>query len=117
MRPRKLSGSDVGVGAHHARGARRPAAARDRRPGGVVQGVYAQRCGPLTVYLLDYDDLRADDDLAEEVARTGELPQVLVEAGLAPRGGRVPRRGREPGATSTGRDRPMRVTPFQVMSG
>jgi hypothetical protein len=48
----------------------------------VVQGVYAQRCGPLTVCLLDYDDLRADDDLAEEVARTGEVPQVLVEARL-----------------------------------
>jgi hypothetical protein len=50
--------------------------------GGVVQGVYAQRDGPLTVCLLDYDDLRSDDDLAEEVARTGEVPQVLVEAGL-----------------------------------
>jgi hypothetical protein len=50
--------------------------------GGVVQGVYAQRGGPLTVCLLDYDDLRSDDDLAEEVARTGEVPQVLVEAGL-----------------------------------
>jgi hypothetical protein len=51
--------------------------------GGVVQGVYANRCGPLTVYLLDYDDLRADDDLAENVGRTAELPQVAVEAGLA----------------------------------
>jgi hypothetical protein len=51
--------------------------------GGVVQGVYAKRCGPLTVYLLDYDDLRADDDLAEAVGRTAELPQVAVEAGLA----------------------------------
>ena len=51
--------------------------------GGVVQGVYAKRRGPLTVYLLDYDDLRADDDLAENVGRTAELPQVAVEAGLA----------------------------------
>jgi hypothetical protein len=51
--------------------------------GGVVQGVYADRCRKLTAYLLDYDDLRADDDLAEHVRRTGELPQVAVEAGLA----------------------------------
>jgi hypothetical protein len=51
--------------------------------GGVVQGVYADRCAPLTVYLLDYDDLRADDDLAEDVAETGALPQVAIEAGLA----------------------------------
>jgi hypothetical protein len=51
--------------------------------GGVVQGVYANWCGPLTVYLLDYDDLRADDNLAEAVGRTAELPQVAVEAGLA----------------------------------
>jgi hypothetical protein len=50
--------------------------------GGVVQGVYADRCGPLTVLLLDYDDLQ-DDDLAEQVAGTGELPQLTVEAGLA----------------------------------
>jgi hypothetical protein len=49
----------------------------------VVQGVYAQRCGALTVCLLDYDDLRADDGLAKEVARTGELPQLPVETGLA----------------------------------
>jgi hypothetical protein len=51
--------------------------------GGVVQGVYANRCGPLTVYLLDYDDLRADNDLAEAVGRTAELPQVAVETALA----------------------------------
>ena len=51
--------------------------------GGVVQGVYADRCGRLTAYLFDYDDLRADDDLAEHVGRTGELPQITVEAGLA----------------------------------
>ena len=51
--------------------------------GGVVQFVYADRCGQLTVYLLDYDDLRGDDDLAEHVERTGEMPQVTVEAGLA----------------------------------
>jgi hypothetical protein len=49
----------------------------------VVRGVYAKRCGPLTVFILDYDDLRADDDLAENVGRTAELPQVTVEAGLA----------------------------------
>jgi hypothetical protein len=51
--------------------------------GGVVQGVYAERCAPLTVYLLDYDDLRADDNLAEDVGETGALPQVPIEAGLA----------------------------------
>lgn len=51
--------------------------------GGMVQGVYANRCGPLTVYLLDYDDLRADDDLTESVGRTAELPQVTVETALA----------------------------------
>jgi hypothetical protein len=51
--------------------------------GGVVQGVYADRCGRLTVYLLDYDDLRGDDHLAERVGRTDELAQVTVEAGLA----------------------------------
>jgi len=67
----------------HASGSRRPA----RRlaivvQGGVVQGVYAERCGRLTVHLLEYDDLRADDDLAERVGRTGELPQVTVEARL-----------------------------------
>ena len=54
-----------------ARGARR------------AQCVYAQRGGPLTVRLLDYDDLRSDDDLAEEVALTREVPKVLVEAGLS----------------------------------
>ena len=83
MRPRKRSGSE-------RRGRPRPVSgARQATPrlaivvqGGVVQGVYAQRCGPLTVCLLDDDDLRADDDLAEEVARTGEVPQVLVEARL-----------------------------------
>lgn len=51
--------------------------------GGVVQGVYANRCARLTVYLLDYDDLRADDELAENVRRTAALPQVTVETGLA----------------------------------
>lgn len=50
--------------------------------GGAVQGLYGQRCGSLTVYLLDYDDLRADGDLAEQVIATGELPEILVEAGL-----------------------------------
>jgi hypothetical protein len=42
--------------------------------------VDGRKC-PLTVYLLDYDDLRADD--AEQVARTRELPQLPVETGLA----------------------------------
>jgi hypothetical protein len=50
--------------------------------GGAVQGVYAERCGRLTVYLLDYDDLRDDGELGEQVIDTGELPQILVEAGL-----------------------------------
>ena len=50
--------------------------------GGVVQGVYANRCGPLTVYRLDYDDLRADEGLAAEVARSGEVPQIPLAAGL-----------------------------------
>ena len=35
------------------------------------------------MHLLDYDDLRADDDLAESVGATGVLPQVTVESGLA----------------------------------
>lgn len=34
------------------------------------------------MHLLDYDDLRADDDLAESGA-TGVLPQLIVESGLA----------------------------------
>ena len=75
---------------HGAVGATRPVSGSRRATprlaivvqGGAVQGVYAERCGTLTVYLLDYDDLRADGDLAEEVDETGELPQVLVEAGL-----------------------------------
>jgi hypothetical protein len=84
MGPPKRSGSRRRPRSRHTRDATRP------RPalaivvgGGVVQGVYARKCGPLTVYLLDYDDLRADDDLAEAVGRTAELPQVAVEAGLA----------------------------------
>jgi hypothetical protein len=51
--------------------------------GGTVQGIYAERCGRLMVYLLDYDDLRADDELAEGVVRTGVLPELAVESGLA----------------------------------
>ena len=35
------------------------------------------------MYLLDYDDLRADDELAEGVVRTGVLPELAVESGLA----------------------------------
>jgi hypothetical protein len=51
--------------------------------GGAVQGVYADRCGPLTVYLLDYDDLVGDEALAGQVVATRELPEIGVEAGLA----------------------------------
>ena len=51
--------------------------------GGTVQGVYAARRGRFTVHLLDDDDLRADDALAESVGATGVLPQLIVEAGLA----------------------------------
>jgi hypothetical protein len=84
MGPPKRRGSRRRPGWRHTRGVRglRPQLAIVVR-GGVVQGVYAKRCGPLTVYLLDYDDLRADDDLAEAVARTAELPQVTVETTLA----------------------------------
>jgi hypothetical protein len=35
------------------------------------------------VCLLDDDDLHADDECAEDVTRTGELPQLPVETGLA----------------------------------
>jgi hypothetical protein len=84
MGPPKRRGSRRRPRSRDARGVRgpRPELAIVVR-GGVVQGVYANRCGPLTVYLLDYDDLRADDDLAENVGRTAELPKVAVEAGLA----------------------------------
>ncbi len=51
--------------------------------GGTVQGVYAGRRDRFTVHLLDYDDLRADDDLAEGVATTSMLPELAVESGLA----------------------------------
>jgi hypothetical protein len=51
--------------------------------GGTVQGVYADRRGRCTVYLLDYDDLRADDALAEDVGQRGVLRPVTVESGLA----------------------------------
>jgi hypothetical protein len=33
--------------------------------------------------VLDYDDIRADDELAESVASTGILPELAVECGLA----------------------------------
>jgi hypothetical protein len=74
------------------RGRQRRRARDARRPtptlavvvqGGTVQGVYANRCGRLTVYLLDHDDLRGDDDLAEGVATTGVLPELVVESGLS----------------------------------
>jgi hypothetical protein len=51
--------------------------------GGAVQGVYADRCGSLTVYLLDYDDLVGDDVLAGQVVATRELLEIGVEVGLA----------------------------------
>jgi hypothetical protein len=51
--------------------------------GGAVQGIYGDQCRSLTVYLLDYDDLEADGDLAEQVIATGDLPEMPVEAGLA----------------------------------
>jgi hypothetical protein len=51
--------------------------------GGTVQGVYADRRSRCTVYLLDYDDLGADDGLAERVRGAGALPEVTVEPGLA----------------------------------
>ena len=51
--------------------------------GGTVQGVYAGRRDRFTVHLLDDDDLRADDDLAEGVATTGMLPELVVEPRLA----------------------------------
>ena len=35
------------------------------------------------MHLLDDDDLRADDDLAEGVATAGMLPELAVEPGLA----------------------------------
>lgn len=84
MGPPKRRGSRRRPRSRDARGVRgpRPELAIVVR-GGVVQGVYAKWCGPLTVYLLDYDDLQADDDLAEAVGRTAELPQVAVEARLA----------------------------------
>ena len=79
-----------GAEAPSGRGRRRAIGSRRRTPrlaivvqGGVVQGVYAERCGQLTVLLLDYDDLQGDDALAEHVGETGKLPQISVEAGLA----------------------------------
>jgi hypothetical protein len=74
------------------RGRRHRRASGSRRPartlaivvqGGTVQGVYAERCGRLTVYLLDYDDLRGDDALAVGVVKTGVLPELAVESGLS----------------------------------
>ena len=81
---------EIGVAARGRRRRGHAIGSRRRTPrlaivvqGGVVQGVYAERCAQLTVHLLDDDDLRGDDDLAEHAGGTGELPQVTVEAGLA----------------------------------
>jgi hypothetical protein len=104
VRPQERSASGRG-------GRRRCHAGGSRRPtprlaivvqGGTVQGVYADRCG-LTVHLFDYDDLRADDDLAEHVGRTGELPQVTVEAGLARVVAKYRAAAHRPGAAAAGR--------------
>jgi len=67
----------------HARGSRRstPTLAIVVQ-GGTVQGVYADRRGRCTVSLLDSDDLRADDALAEHVGVAGALPHITVESGL-----------------------------------
>ncbi len=74
------------------RGRQRRRARASRRPtptlaivvqGGTVQGVYADRCGRLTVNLLDHDDLRGNDALAEGVVTTGVLPELAVESGLS----------------------------------
>ena len=85
VRRQEISVSErAGRRRRHARGSRRPTLRLAIVvQGGTVQGVYADRCGRLTLHLLDDDDLRGDDDLAEHVGGTGELPQVMVEAGLA----------------------------------
>jgi hypothetical protein len=84
MGPPKRRGSRRRPRSRHTRAATRPRLELAIVVhGGVVQGVYANRWGPLTVYLLDYDDLRADADLAENVGRTADLPQVTVETALA----------------------------------
>ncbi len=49
--------------------------------GGTVQGVYADRRGRCTVYLLDDDDL--DDALDAPVRRTRALPQIGVASELS----------------------------------
>jgi hypothetical protein len=81
---------EIGVAARGRRRRGHAVGSRRRTPrlavvvqGGVVQGVDAERRAQLTVHLLDYDDLRGDDDLAEHAGGIGELPQVTVEAGLA----------------------------------
>jgi hypothetical protein len=81
---------EIGVSGHGGRRRHRPGGPRRPTPtlaivvqGGTVQGVYADRRGPCRVYLLDYDDLGADDRRAEHVGEAGALPEVPVESGLA----------------------------------
>ncbi len=49
--------------------------------GGTVQGVYADRRGRCTVYLLDYDDLVGV--LGEPIRGTRALPEIGVASGLS----------------------------------
>jgi hypothetical protein len=117
VRPPKLNGSRHRPRPHRTRGAR--GSGRELAivvHGGVVQGVYANRCRPLTVYLLDYDDLRADDGLAEQVRRTGEFPHVTVEAGTGTRGRRVSRHRHPPGTGSAGGDEDIAHGPMQTVT-
>ena len=98
MGPPKRRGSRRRPRSRHTRGARgpRPELAIVVR-GGVVQGVYANRCGPLTVYLLDYDDLRADDDLAEARRANRRAAAGRGRGRTGARRSRVPRPGHPPG--------------------
>jgi len=86
----RVRDQEISVAGRGGRRRRHASGTRRRTPrlaivvhGGTVQGVYADRRARCTIDLLDYDDLGADDDLAEHVAGNGELPQVTVEAGLA----------------------------------
>jgi hypothetical protein len=85
VRRRRIAGSRRGGRGERHAGGRGPAipSLAIVVQGGTVQGVYADHRGRFTVHLLDYDDLRADDDLAECVATTGMLPELAVEPMLA----------------------------------
>ena len=78
---------EIGRSGRARRGRR---ASRARRPpptlaivvqGGTVQGVYADRRGRCTVYLLDYDDL--DDAFGAPGRGTRGLPEIGVASVLA----------------------------------